>query len=44
MIPAANLSVYTDSISSMYTSILEMLGVEVQSGRTARMCLPPSVL
>ena len=26
MIPAANLSVYTDSISSMYTSILEMLG------------------
>ena len=36
MIPAANLSVYTDSISSMYTSILEMLGVEVQSGQDSQ--------
>ena len=33
MIPAADLSIYTDSISSMYTGILEMFGVEVQSGQ-----------
>ena len=36
MIPAANLSVYTDSISSMYTSILKMLSVEVQSGQDSQ--------
>lgn len=36
MVPAVDLELYTDSISSMYTSMLEALGVTVQSGQDSQ--------
>lgn len=36
MVPAVDLELYTDSISSMYTGMLEALGVTVQSGQDSQ--------
>ena len=36
MVPAVDLELYTDSISSMYTGMLEALGAAVQSGQDSQ--------
>ena len=36
MVPSVDLELYTDSISSMYTGALEMLGAEVRSGQDSQ--------